>query len=109
MKKLIYKIYSIIYSFILLFNLALIPFIIIYGIKIGVYASLGLTVLYLILFNLSSVSLSKAKIRYRGKEVTEDIKNDIIKKIFIKRSLMFGMAICAVISLIYMVIYYLMK
>ena len=109
MKKLVYKIYGITYGFILLVNIILIPIAIIKGVEIGVYVSLGLTVLYGVLFNLSSVSLSKAKIRYRGKEVTKDIKNDIIKKIFIKRSLMFGMMINAIISLVYVVIYYLTK
>ena len=105
MKKLIYKIYIIIYGIIAIINIPLIPLSILIDIRIGVYSSLILTIIYLILFNLSSISLSKSKLRYRGKEVTEEIKNDMIKKIFIKRCLMFGMAICAIIALIYIVIY----
>lgn len=105
MKKLIYKIYGIIYGIILLIHIILLPLSIIIDIKYGLYGSLILTIIYLLSFNFSSIVLSKTKLRYHGKEVTEEIKLDLIKKIFIKRCLMFGMAICAIISLIYIVIY----
>lgn len=106
MKKKIIKIYLIVFDFIALVNIFLIPLSIIYGIKVGTIGSLILTVVYVILFNLSNIMISKAKLKYHNKEVTKEIEEEIITKIFLKRALLFGMMACAIISLIYVVLYY---
>ena len=107
MKKLIYSIYGFCFGFIIIVSVILIILSIIININIGVYGSLALVVLYILGFNFSSIVLSKSKLKYHGKEVTKEIEQDIIKKVFWRRGLMFGMAISAFIALIFILVSYL--
>ena len=109
MKKQIYNIYYSVFGFLVGINVILLILSIIFNIKNGMYGSLISTVLFVLAFNFSSISLSKTKLKYHGKPVTKEMENDIVYKIFWKRCFMYGMAIQAIIALVYIIIWWIIK
>ena len=76
---------------------------------IGLYGALIITVVYVLGFNISSIILSKSKLRYHGKTVTKEIEEDIVSKVFWRRCFMYAMGAQAISALAYITINYLIK
>lgn len=76
---------------ILLFNIVLIPFCVIYSVDLPSVASVILTLVLFIIYNTFSMQISRYSYLYKDKKITKELEAKIIRKDELKK--VFGMSV----------------